>query len=330
MILGRLAVGATAAWAAYTWGAHLVTPGCVWRGPATRRRIALTFDDGPDPIWSERILDLLARREVRASFFLVGERAAQAPETVRRIAAADHEIASHGWSHRSLWLCGPRRTEAEIGRAHRLLSDASGRSLRHFRPPWGMVNAAMFGALRRHGERCVFWSIQPERLRPAPAAQQARDVLRRAHPGAIVDLHDAEGVRGAPGRLLTALPLMIDGLREAGYDFATMSTRERRGDRAAEVCGRGRGTTRRAFAAPVRLGSIRARCVRRRVEGTGPVAPYHTSPPPCCPGARGHKFEDGTDGARASPTSDGARGSVGTRVPRPGAAGTARRPAPSP
>ena len=86
-----------------------------------------------------------------------------------------------------------------------------------------MVNAAMFGALRRHGERCVFWSIQPEHLRPAPAAQQARDVLRRAHPGAIVDLHDAEGVRGAPGRLLTALPLMIDGLREAGYDFATVS-----------------------------------------------------------------------------------------------------------
>jgi len=223
MILGRLAVGAAAAWAAYTWGAHLVTPGCVWRGPATRRRIALTFDDGPDPIWSERILELLARREVRASFFLVGERAAQAPETVRRIAAADHEIASHGWSHRSLWLCGPRRTEAEIGRAHRFLSDASGRSLRHFRPPWGMVNAAMFGALRRHGERCVFWSIQPERLRPAPATQQARDVLRRAHPGAIVDLHDAEGVRGAPERLLAALPLMIDGLREAGYDFATVS-----------------------------------------------------------------------------------------------------------
>ena len=86
-----------------------------------------------------------------------------------------------------------------------------------------MVNASMFGALRRHGEQCVFWSIQPERLRPVPAAQQARDVLRRAHPGAIVDLHDAEGVRGAPERLLAAIPLMIDGLREAGYDFATVS-----------------------------------------------------------------------------------------------------------
>ncbi|PYM70072.1 MAG: polysaccharide deacetylase family protein, partial [Candidatus Rokuibacteriota bacterium] len=153
MILGPLAAGAAAAWAAYTWGAHLVAPGCVRRGPATRRRIALTFDDGPDPVWTSRTLDLLDAHGVRASFFLVGERAERALETVRRIATANHEIASHGWSHRSLWLCGPRRTDAEIGRAHHLLSDAAGRPLRHFRPPWGMVNAAMFGALRRHGER---------------------------------------------------------------------------------------------------------------------------------------------------------------------------------
>ncbi len=223
MILGRVALGAAAAWAAYAWGAHLLTPGCVWRGPATRRRIALTFDDGPDAAWTERTLALLDREGVSASFFLVGERAARAPETVRRIVAAGHEIGSHGWSHRSLWLCGPRRTEHEIGRAHHFLADAVGRPVPHFRPPWGMVNAAMFGSLRRHGQRCVFWSIQPEGLRAAPAAQQVEHVVDRAQPGAIVDLHDAEGVRGAPGRLLTALPPMIARLRERGYEFATVS-----------------------------------------------------------------------------------------------------------
>jgi len=200
-----------------------VAPGCVRRGPAKRRRIALTFDDGPDPVWTSRTLDLLEAHGVRASFFLVGERAERALEMVRHIATAGHEIGSHGWSHRSLWLCGPRRTDTEIGRAHRLLSDAAGRPLRHFRPPWGMVNAAMFGALRRHGERCVLWSIQPEGLRAAAATQQADDVLRRAHPGAIVDLHDAEGLDGAPGRLLAALPPMIDGLRSDGYELVTVS-----------------------------------------------------------------------------------------------------------
>ena len=230
MILARLALGAAAAWGIYACGAHLLTPASVWRGPATARRIALTFDDGPDPVWTPRVLDGLAGRGVRASFFLVGERAARAPETVRRIVEAGHEVASHGWSHRSLWLCGPQRTANEIARAHDVLAGLAGRAQRHFRPPWGMVNVAMFGALRRCGERCVFWSIQPEGLRPAPAARQVRHVLSRAHPGAIVDLHDAEGTPRAPARLVAALPLMIDGLRDGDYELVTVA--ELLGDRA--------------------------------------------------------------------------------------------------
>jgi len=222
MIAARLALGAAAGWVAYAWGAHLLTGSCVWRGPATRRRIVLTFDDGPDPAWTERTLTLLDRQAVRASFFLVGERAARAPETVRRIAAAGHEIASHGWSHRSLWLCGPRRTDDEIGRASHFLADTVSRPIRYFRPPWGMVNVAMFRALRRHDQRCVFWSIQPEGLRAVPAMRQIDHVTSRAHPGAIVDLHDAEGLRDAPERLLAALPQMIAGLRELGYEFSTV------------------------------------------------------------------------------------------------------------
>jgi peptidoglycan/xylan/chitin deacetylase (PgdA/CDA1 family) len=208
---------------AYAWGAHLVTPASSWRGPATARRVALTFDDGPDPAWTPRVLDLLAEKRVRGSFFLVGERAARAPEVVRRIAAEGHEVASHAWSHRSLWRLGPRATESEVGRTHELLTALTGQAPRHFRPPWGMVNAALYGALRRHGERLVFWSLQPEGLRPVPAERQAHHVLERAHPGAIVDLHDAEGTPRAPERLLAALPPMIDGLGDAGYELVTVA-----------------------------------------------------------------------------------------------------------
>ncbi len=223
MILARLALGAAAAWMAYAWGAHLLTPASVWRGPATARRVALTFDDGPDPVWTPRVLDLLAARRVSASFFLVGERATRAPEVVRRIAAQGHEVASHAWTHRSLWFLGPRATESQVARTHELLTALTGDEPRHFRPPWGMVNGALFGALRRHGERLVFWSIQPEGLRPVTADRQTRHVLERAHPGAIVDLHDAEGTPAAPERLLGALPSMIDGLRNAGYELTTVA-----------------------------------------------------------------------------------------------------------
>jgi peptidoglycan/xylan/chitin deacetylase (PgdA/CDA1 family) len=82
-----------------------------------------------------------------------------------------------------------------------------------------MVNAATFRVLRRYGERLVFWSIQPEALRRVSPAHQVRHVLEHAHPGAIVDLHDGEGTPNAPARLCSALPAMIDGLRDAGFSL---------------------------------------------------------------------------------------------------------------
>jgi len=222
VIGGALALGA-AAWIGWAWVPHLLTPACTWRGPRDGRRLALTFDDGPDPEWTPRVLDALGAADVRATFFLIGERAARSPAVVRRMAAEGHEVANHSWSHRSLWLCGPRTTAEEIRRAHERLADLAGASPRHFRPPWGMVNAAMFAALRRVDERCVFWSIQPEGQRPTPAADQVSYILARAHAGAIVDLHDAEGTAGAPARLLAALPALLAGLRERGYAFTTVA-----------------------------------------------------------------------------------------------------------
>jgi len=221
-MLARLGLLGGAAWLGYAWLPHLATPFCVHRGPDTTRRIALTFDDGPDPSFTPRVLDTLAKHDARGTFFLIAERAARAPEVVRDMVARGHEIGSHSWSHPSLWLCGPRRTAAEIDRAQDALTDLTGTAPRFFRPPWGMVNAAMFPLLRARGLRPVFWSIQPEALRPALADAQAAYVVRRAHAGGIVDLHDAEGTAGAPARLLDALPPMIEGLRALGYDFTTV------------------------------------------------------------------------------------------------------------
>ena len=222
-MIGRALTLGAAAWVGWAWLPHLLTPACAWRGPRGARRVALTFDDGPDPVWTPRLLDALGQAGVRGTFFLVGERAERAPALVRRMVAEGHEIGNHSWSHRSLWMCGPRVTAREIGRAHDRLASLTGVPPRHFRPPWGMVNAAMFPALRRVGERCVFWSLQPEGRRPRSAQRQVADVLGRAHPGAIVDLHDAEGTPGAPARLLQALPAMLAGLRERGYTFSTIA-----------------------------------------------------------------------------------------------------------
>jgi peptidoglycan-N-acetylglucosamine deacetylase len=222
-VIGRAVGLGAAAWIGWAWLPHLLTPACVWRGPAGERRIALTFDDGPDPAWTPRVLDRLAAAGVHATFFVVGERAERAPDVVRRMAAEGHEVGNHSWSHKSLWLCGPRATTAEIARAHEAIAALAGTPPRHFRPPWGMVNAAMFTALRRVGERCVFWSIQPEGQRPVPATRQVDYVVARARPGSIVDLHDAEGTPAAGARLLEGLPALLQGLRARGYAFTTVA-----------------------------------------------------------------------------------------------------------
>jgi peptidoglycan-N-acetylglucosamine deacetylase len=194
--LSTIAVGAIATWIGYAWLPHLSLHGGQRRGPGSNPRVALTFDDGPDVRWTPVVLDILAEQGVLASFFLIGERARRAPGLVRAIADAGHEIGNHSWSHRSLWLCGPARTRFEVHQAHAVLADLAGQAPRFFRPPWGMLNAALPGVLRDCGER--------------------------AGAGAIVDLHDAEGLAEAPARLVAALPTTIDGLRGAGYEFATV------------------------------------------------------------------------------------------------------------
>ena len=179
--------------------------------------VALTFDDGPDPDWTPRVLDVLAREGVRAAFFLIGQRARRAPEIARRIAGAGHDLGNHTWSHRSLWRCGPAHTEREIQDGHTAIADAAGEPPRFFRPPWGKTNLAMFGVARQLDTPCVFWTVQPEGRRPVDPAEQARRGIARARAGAIYDLHDADGVPGAGARLVEYLPTLVAGLRAQGY-----------------------------------------------------------------------------------------------------------------
>jgi len=216
-------LAAPALWAGYTWGSHALTLGSVWRGSRTGRKVALTLDDGPDPEHTPRVLDILAAHGARATFFLVGERAARAGALVRRIVAAGHDLGNHTWSHRSLWLAGPRETGRQVRQGHDAIAQAAGTPPRFFRPPWGMTNLALFPVLRGLGTPCVFWTAQTEGRRPASPALQVERARRRMGPGAILDLHDADGVPGAGSRLVQALPAMIGTLGTEGYSLAPLS-----------------------------------------------------------------------------------------------------------
>ena len=210
--------GGGVGWMGYGWGAQCALPlVAVRRARPGTGRVALTFDDGPDPEWTPRLLRLLAARAVRATFFLIGERAARHPEVVRAMVAEGHEVGNHTWHHRNAWFLGPGATAVEILGGARILAEITETRPTLYRPPWGIVNVPALWTARRAGLTTVLWSVQPEGLRARSPGEQLRHCARRLHDGAIIDLHDAPGLPGAPERLLRLLPDLLDLVAERAY-----------------------------------------------------------------------------------------------------------------
>lgn len=181
------------------------------------RRVALTFDDGPDPQRTPAVLDLLARQGVRATFFVVGARAEAHPELVRRMATEGHVVGNHSYTHS--WRFPLRslgRTMEELRRTGEVLHRITGRQPRLFRPPFGVTNPTIARAVRRLGLDPVGWSIRSlDTMGQSPERVAAR-ILRRLHPGAVILLHD----RCAGSERL--IGLLVEGLRSRGLEPVTL------------------------------------------------------------------------------------------------------------
>ncbi|MDT3400831.1 polysaccharide deacetylase family protein, partial [Streptomyces sp. B1866] len=174
--------------------------------------VALTFDDGPDPAATPAILDALDRLEVRATFFVLGERALRYPELGRSIAARGHELAVHGWHHGPPWRPAFARDAREVARAARVVSDLAGARPLWYRPPYGILTGGRWAAARRAGLRPVLWSAWGRDWTAEATAASVRATVRRAlRGGGTVLLHDA-GRAAAPGcwrATLAALPDLV-------------------------------------------------------------------------------------------------------------------------
>lgn len=155
--------------------------------------IALTFDDGPDPEETPRVLDLLALYGARATFFMVGNRVEAHPELVAGIAAAGHAVANHSWDHSSfLRIDGAARREQLHRAAAALGSHAATRQGRPlFRPPFGEQSPASLRDVRRAGFEVVTWDVVPEDWRDDPADMLVARTMRRLRRGSIVLFHDS-------------------------------------------------------------------------------------------------------------------------------------------
>lgn len=158
--------------------------------------LALTFDDGPSPLFTPRLLDLLAARNVHATFFLLGEHAVAHPELVRRVAAEGHLVGTHSFSHIDLALASATRIRAEIDRGKQVVEEISGTPVRFFRPPYGSRRPAVFRIARSLGLTPVLWSAmtcdwrEPDAAKIASRLGSKIDRLCRRGCSANIVLHD--------------------------------------------------------------------------------------------------------------------------------------------
>jgi peptidoglycan/xylan/chitin deacetylase (PgdA/CDA1 family) len=190
---------------------------CQWWGPVvthfatTEREVWLTIDDGPDPIHTPRMLEILQRFEAQATFFVIGEQAAKFPNELEAIRSAAQQVANHTWSHPSgtFWCLPPARIASEI--------DQGRVPAPHFRSPAGMKNFFVHPVLARRELRLIGWTVRGLDTVSNDPEAVARRIMRRVKPGAILLLHEGHRTATNPDFHPRCLEATLTALTKANY-----------------------------------------------------------------------------------------------------------------
>src|ERR1700733_2972096 len=181
---------------------------------------ALTFDDGPHREGTPAVLEALAARGVRATFFLVGEQVARNPGLAAEIVAAGHGVGLHCNRHRNQLRLGPRAVREDIMRAAARIEETTGRPIERYRPPYGIFNAAALALVRANGWRPLLWTHwgRDWEARATPDSIVAKLVGREVREGSVLLLHDADdySAEGSWRRTVAALPGVLSALERRG------------------------------------------------------------------------------------------------------------------
>lgn len=186
------------------------------RGEGARKRLALTFDDGPHPGYTPKLLAILRKLNVKATFFLVGRQAQQFPDLVKALVADGHNLGNHTYRHSKLTRISKKDQEKEITTCGEVIRDITGKAPHLFRPPGGHYNVQVGRLASALGYRVILWTDNSGDYNSPGRALIERRVLRRTEDGDIILFHD--GIN----QTLDALPGLVGSLRARGYRFVTI------------------------------------------------------------------------------------------------------------
>lgn len=180
--------------------------------------IAMTFDDGPSATLTPKLLDLLAARHIKVTFFVIGENVAEHPEIVARAAREGHEIGNHSWSHPNFAKMSQESVRSQLQRTDDAIKNATGKRPTLMRPPYGsLTDREKHWIHDEFGYQIILWDVDPyDWKRPGPTVVRNR-ILKETRPGSIVLSHDIH-----PGTI-EAMPSTLDALEAKGFKFVTVS-----------------------------------------------------------------------------------------------------------
>ena len=190
----------------------------VARVRTSEKVVALTFDDGPHPVNTIKMLDLLDRYQVKATFFMMGRNVERHPVVAREVIARGHEVGNHSYSHPKLVMMWPSRVRDEIERTDRLLREVGVTGPIHFRAPHAAKLIVLPWILKTTGRVNVQGDVDPEEWKRRPADVVVASVLRQVRPGSIIGFHDPIG-----GATLEAVDTVLAELLARGYRFEKVS-----------------------------------------------------------------------------------------------------------
>jgi Predicted xylanase/chitin deacetylase len=190
------------------------------------KKLVLTFDDGPSPVYTEKLLNLLKAENIKATFFVVAQNALETPAMIQRMKKEGHCIALHSLEHRHAFLSTYHYMKKDFAKSLHILHDLNC-PVKFYRPPWGVRNVFTKHFIQKYHLHMVLWDIMTGDWKARTTPEMIADQLNAdAFDGAIICLHDGcekyGGAKGAPYHTIDALKSAIPKLKKEGYEFVTV------------------------------------------------------------------------------------------------------------